>query len=112
MEKTPSRRSDALDDRGRAHAAADAEGDERRALAGPFKLVERGAEDHCAGRAKRMAHRDRAAIDIDPALVEVERLAKAQHDRSERLVDLEQIDVAQSHAGARELFSRPVDRAV
>ena len=51
-------------------------GDERRALAGALEFVERGAEDHRAGRAERMAHGDRAAVDVDLARVDVERLQK------------------------------------
>ena len=47
-----------------------------------------------ARRAERMAHRDRAAVDVNLACVEVERLAKAQHNGGESLVDLEQVDVA------------------
>ena len=43
--------------------------------------------------------------------VEVEGLAKAQHDGGESLVDFEQVDVAEAHAGAREHFLRHVDRA-
>ena len=58
-----------------------------------------------------MAHRDRAAVNVDLAGVEVERLAKAQHDRGESLVDFEQVDVVDRHAGAREHLLRHVDRA-
>ena len=31
----------------------------------PLQFVEHGAEDHRAGRAERMAHRDRAARNVD-----------------------------------------------
>src|SRR3984885_15642061 len=104
-------RSDALDDRRGAHAPADAQRDERRALAGALELVERRAEDHRAGCAQRMAHGDRAAVDVDLAVVEVERLAKAQHDRGERLVDLEEVDVVNRHPRAREHLLGHVDRS-
>src|SRR5271166_1279557 len=90
--------SDAFDDRGGAHAAADAKGDERGALAGPLEFVERGAEDHCAGRAERVAHSDGAAVDVDLARVDVESLHESQDDRGEGLVDLEEIDVVDAHA--------------
>ena len=43
--------------------------------------------------------------------VEVERLAKAQHDRGESLVDLEQVDVVDRHARARKHLFRHVDWA-
>src|SRR5271165_212761 len=92
--------SHAFDDRGGAHAAADAQGDERRALAGALEFIERGAEDHRSRRAERVAHRDRPAVDVDLARIDVESLAEAQHDRRKSLVALEQIDVVDAHAGA------------
>src|SRR5271166_6374551 len=48
--------SHAFDDRGGAHAAADAQCDQSHALAGALQFVERGSEDHGARRAERMAH--------------------------------------------------------
>ena len=75
------------------------------ALAGALEFVERGAEDHRAGRAERMAHRDRAAVDVDLVGVEVERLPEAQHDGGEGLVDLEEVDVVERHAGALRALS-------
>src|SRR5262249_47845374 len=63
-----------FDDRGGAHAAADAQGDQRRGLVGALKLVEHGAEDHRTGRPERMAKRDRAAIDVDLVVVDFEGL--------------------------------------
>ena len=68
-------------------------------LAGPLEFVEHGAENHAAGRAERMAHRDRAAVDVDLGGIEVEGLHVAQDDRRERLVDLEEVDVVLRHAG-------------
>ena len=44
---------------------------ERGALAGALEFVERGAEQHGAGRAERMAHRDRAAVDVDLLRIEL-----------------------------------------
>jgi hypothetical protein len=32
-----------------------------------LELVERGAEEHRAGRAERVAERDGAAVDVDPS---------------------------------------------
>ena len=80
-------------------------------LAGALEFVERGAEDHRAGRAQRMAHRDRAAVHVDLAVVEVERLAEAQHDRGESLVDFEEVDVVDRHARAREHLPGHIDRS-
>ena len=57
--------SDALDDGGDAHAAADAERGQAVALVAALELVDQGAEDHRAGRAERVAHGDRAAVDVD-----------------------------------------------
>ena len=74
-------------------------------LVGALELVERGAEDHRAGGAERVAHGDGAAVDVDAGGVDVEGLHEAQHDRGEGLVDLEEVDVADGHAGAREIFS-------
>src|SRR3712207_7829924 len=50
------------------------------------------AEDHAAGRAERVAHGDRAAVDVDLLHVEVHVADEAQHDRGERLVDLDEVD--------------------
>ena len=50
-------------------------------LAGALELVERGAEDHGSSRAQRMAHRDRAAVDVDLVVVEVETLRSAARRR-------------------------------
>ena len=65
-----------------------------------FELVEHRAEDHRPGRAERVAHGDRAAIDVDLRRVEVEGLEVAEHDRGEGLVDLEQVDVGEGHLRA------------
>src|SRR4051794_22549597 len=98
--------SDPLDDGGGAHAGADAERHERRAEAAPLELVEDGAEDHRSGRAERMAHRDRAAIDVDLLRVELEEFSIEEDDRGESLVDLEEVDVARPHAGALQKLAR------
>ena len=66
----------------------------------PLQFVDQRAEDHRAGGAERMAERDGAAVDVDLGRIEIERLQIAQHHRGERLVDLEQIDVGERHAGA------------
>src|SRR5262245_4455233 len=99
-----------LDDGRGAHAAADAQGHQRGRLVGALELVEHGAEDHRAGRAERMTERDRAAIDVDLGVVDVERLDVAQHHRGKGLVQLEQVDVRLLHAGALEQLFGDVDR--
>ena len=49
-----------------------------------------------------MAHGDGAAIDIDLVVTDVELVHGEQHDGGERLVDFEQVDVGNRHAGARQ----------
>src|ERR1700742_1468877 len=70
-----------FDNRRRPHAAADAQRHQRGLFVGALELVEHGAEDHRAGGAQRMAERDRAAIDVDLGIVDVEGLDVAQHHR-------------------------------
>src|SRR5712672_1835285 len=106
----PYDRLDSFNDRCGAHAAADAQRYQRGRLVGAFEFVEHGAEDHRAGGAERMAERDRAAIDVDLGVVDVERLDVAQHHRSKRLVQFEQIDVRFLHARTFEQFFSDVDR--
>src|SRR5215469_14652356 len=65
--------SDALDDRRRAHPGADAQGHECGAKPRPLQFVERGAEDHRASGAERVAHRDRPAIDVELLRVELQK---------------------------------------
>src|ERR1700744_5036879 len=101
----------ALDDRGGTHAAADAQRDQRGLFVAALEFVEHGAENHRTGCAERMAERDRAAVDVDLGVVDIEGLDIAQHDGSERLVQLEQVDVGFLHAGAFEQFFGDVDRA-
>jgi hypothetical protein len=58
------------------------------------QLVHERAEDARAGRADRVADRDRAAVDVHAVLVEVEHPHRVQGHGGERLVDLPQVDVA------------------
>ena len=61
-----------LDDGRGAHAAADAQRDQRSRFVGALEFVEHGTENHRTGSAERMAERDRAAIDVDLGGVDVE----------------------------------------
>src|SRR5271165_7035803 len=88
-----------FDDGGGAHAAADAQRDQRGRFVAALEFVEHGAQNHRAGGAERMAERDRPAVDVDLGVVDVEGLHIAQHHRGKRLVQFEQIDVRQLHAG-------------
>src|SRR5579871_5174820 len=91
-----------LDDGRGAHAAADTQRHQRGLLVGALELVEHGAQNHRAGSAERMAERDRAAIDIDLGIVDVECLNVAQHHRGKGFVEFEQIDVGFLHARSLE----------
>ena len=53
-----------------------------------------------AGRAERMAERDRAAADVDPVQVAPVSRCQAARPTGERLVDLDQVDLAELEAGA------------
>src|SRR5579875_856824 len=89
-----------FDDGRRAHSRTNAERDERRRFARTFELVERRAKQHGASRAKRMAHRDRAAIHIEFPGIDIESLHKTQDDGCESFIDLEKINVLDRHACA------------
>src|SRR5690606_33278979 len=52
-----------------------------------------------------------AAVDVDLAAVDVEGLQVTQHDGGEGLVDLDQVDVGERHAGFLQNLVRHVDRA-
>src|ERR1700689_3489275 len=91
-------RLEAFEDGGDAHAAADAQGDERSARVAALELVDDGGDEHRAGGAERMTHRDRAAIDVDVLLGQVQVPDPLQDDGGERLVELEQVDVVKPEA--------------
>ena len=82
-----------LDDHGVALAAARADRRAAEAAAAAAQLEHQRAEDPRAGGADRVAERDRAAVDVDPVLVDPEHPDRVQRDRGERLVDLPQVDV-------------------
>jgi alkylation response protein AidB-like acyl-CoA dehydrogenase len=87
-----------LDDaRGRQRAAG-AHGDQGQVRVAPLQLVQGGGQQPGAGRADRVAERDRAAVDVDPVLVRLVHPHPGQRDRRERLVHLEQVDVGDRHA--------------
>src|SRR6185437_2178024 len=99
----PSRASvHALDDDRRSHAAAGAHGHKAALLALPLQFVDHRTDQHRARRADRVAERDRAAVDVDLLAVEPEVANDLLHDDSERLVDLEEVDVLQPEAGLRQ----------
>ena len=62
------------------------------------RRVEHRVLEPGAGHAERVADRDRAAVDVEPVEVDAEVLVRRHHLRRERLVDLDQVDVADAHA--------------
>ena len=57
-----------------------------------------------------MAERDGAPVHVHLGRIELEGLHVAQHDRGERFVDLEQVDVVERHSGLLEHLPGHVDR--
>ncbi len=96
---------DPLDDGRDALPPADAQGDERPLLIAPLELVQRGAEQHGAGCAERVPEGDRAAVDVDPGGVNLERANGLQHHRGEGFVDFPQIDVGRRKAAQGQRFA-------
>src|SRR5690606_7571006 len=92
-------RLNALDDRGNAHAAADAQGAQAALEVATLEFVEDDADDHGAGGAQRVAHRDGAAVDVGDLVRDAHVLHEAHGNGRERLVDLEQVDVGDLQAG-------------
>src|SRR5690606_39701341 len=93
--------SEAFVDGGDAHAAADAQGGQVVAIVLALQFVDEGAEDHRAGGAERVTQCDGAAVDVDLVQGQAHVLDEAQHDRGERLVDLDEVDVVDGQPGDR-----------
>jgi len=91
---------EALDDRGGGHRPAGAHGDQRGARAASLELVQRGGEQPGTGAAHRMAEAIAPPLTFHPVRVGPVHRQPGQHDRRERLVDLEQVDVADGHTAA------------
>src|SRR3989442_9470809 len=90
---------DPLDDGGDPLAEANAHGLEPIARAAPLELVEQRRHELGARAAERVAECDRAAVDVYTAHVRVKLSLPREHDRSERLVDLDEVDVVQRERG-------------
>src|SRR5262245_9456121 len=89
----------ALDNRGRPHADADAQRDKRGFLVAPLQFIENGAKNHRASSTEWMTHRNGATIHVDLLVGNVERLHVAQNYRSKCLVEFPQVDVLFRHTG-------------
>src|SRR3954468_12293159 len=80
--------------------AADARGGNTVAQAGAAQFTREGDREADAGRTQRMTDRDRAAVDVELVLVEVERTRTSHDLRAECFVDLEAVDLGQFQARA------------
>src|SRR5216683_4876466 len=86
----------ALEQRSRAESATAAHRDDRSLTVRPLELVKCLGDEPAAGRAERMAKRNRAAVRIHTSHVGLKRARPAKDHGGERLIDLEQVDVADS----------------
>src|SRR5680860_43148 len=80
-------------------AATTAQGGSTGAAATTLQLEREVQYDPGAGHADRVAHRYRAAVDVDLVLGQTELTGRGDSDRGEGLVDLEQVEV-----GCRDAF--------
>src|SRR5438105_2140654 len=90
----------ALDERREPHAARDAERRDAAFLAARREAMQEGDEDARAGRADRMAERDRTAVGVDRLVAHAEAREAGEHLRRERLVELHLVDGVKLEAGA------------
>ena len=72
--------------------------------------MQRG-HDAGAGHAERVAEGDRAAVHVELVPRDAEVLGRRDHLRGERLVDLDEVDVVDRHAGPLERLAAGLDRA-
>src|SRR5919199_3793102 len=89
---------DELDERPRAESSAAAHGHEADLLVGALELVQQRRDQPRAGGAERVPERHRATVHVDAVHVGLELAPPRGHDRGERLVDLDEVDVAHLHA--------------
>ena len=100
----------ALEERRLALADADAQRREAVAAAAAAQLVRERDDEPGAAHAERMAERDRAAVDVHALLVEPELAHDGEALRGERLVQLDEVELAGRDAGAREQLAHGRDR--
>ena len=74
------------------------------------EAVEQRGRDPGAGHAERVPEGDRAAVDVELVDVDAELAVGRDHLRGERLVDLDEVDVVDRHAGARQRLRERLDR--
>src|SRR5699024_236614 len=96
---TGGRSAQALEHHRHALAAADAHGLDAEGLVLLAQVVEQGRGDARTGHAERVAQCDRAARDVQLVLVDAQLTLRADDLHGKGLVDLEQVDVGDRHAG-------------
>src|SRR5881396_909714 len=99
-----------LEQPGRAHAAADAHGDDAPALLPPAQLVEQRPGHARAGHAVGVADRDRAAVRVELLGVDAEAVAAVDDLRGEGLVQLDDVDVLELEPRMLEQLRHREDR--
>src|SRR5260370_39105439 len=72
--------------------------------------MDQRGHDAGPGHAEWMAKRDRPAVRVEAIHVPAQLARDRQHLRGEGLVELEDIDVLDSHAGGRQYLAHRVDR--
>src|SRR5581483_9181965 len=92
----------ALEERRLTLADADAERRDAVPAAAPAQLVQQGDDETRPAHAERVPDRDRAAVDVHLRLVEAELANDGERLRRERLVELDEVDLVERHAGALE----------
>src|SRR6266699_3555052 len=83
-------------------AAAAAQRRRAEAAAAPLQLIGQVQREPGAAHPDRMAERDRAAIDVDDVLADLQIAHRLDRDRRERLVDFDQIQVRDRQPGFAE----------
>src|SRR3954447_1234560 len=100
----------ALQDQRHALAPPDAHGDQAGGLVVPVQGVEHRVLQPGTGHPEGMADRDGAAVHVEPVEVDPEVLVRRHDLGRERLVDLNQVDVADGHARTGECPLGRLDR--
>src|SRR5262245_6752089 len=95
----------------RAHAAADAHGDDRTLCAAAPSFDQDMASHARSAHAKGMADRNRAAVDIETFLGNAEPVAAVEHLTGKGFVELPQVDILHVEALARKQLRNGEHRA-
>ena len=80
-------------------------------LVGVLQAVDQRGHDAGAGHAERVTEGDGAAVDVELVHRDAEVLGRRDDLGGERLVDLDQVDVVDRHAGPRQRLAAGLDRA-